>query len=275
MDQTTERVSPGVGLGPGPALTGEVMGHGLFRMPTEDVASLRRSPGPIPEEWGPVHPSLLRHSDEQTIAGLCAVFTAIQMMRSPRDRYDGWGIVAASRFLGRANLAKALAEFRGRGRMGNVAASDPALRFSFGFRDDQPGPRPAWPQSRRGWGPARGGRGLSGGTDMVIDGQRTGSLAGTQWLVARAGAGTATRARRRARNVRRWRLHCARPVLPGGRRAFRATVDVDSNPVAAPIDLVALAENLANDTECKRMTVATDPLGRLRIDLIEGPTGRE
>ena len=61
----------------------------------------------------------------------------------------------------------------------------------------------------------------------------------------------------------------------GGRRAFRATVDVDTNPVAAPIDLVALAENLANDTECKRMTVATDPLGRLRIDLIEGPTGRE
>ena len=273
MDQTTERVSPGVGLGPGPALTGEVMGHGLFRMPTEGVASLRRSPGPIPEQWGPVHPSLLRHSDEQTIAGLCAVFTAIQMMRTPRSlrRVGHRRRLAVPRPREPGQGARRVC---GRGRMGNVAASDPALRFAFGFRDDQPGPRPAWPQSRRGWGPARGGRGLSGGTNMANDGQRTGSLADTQWLVARAGAG-----RQRGPAGEQGMSGAGDCIVPG--RCFRrpkgisATVDVDTNPVAAPIDLVALAENLANDTECKRMTVATDPLGRLRIDLIEGPTGRE
>ena len=60
---------PGPALGP--ILSGEVMGHGLFRMSPKDVPALRRRPGPIPEGWGRVPPSLLRYSDEQTIAGDC------------------------------------------------------------------------------------------------------------------------------------------------------------------------------------------------------------
>ena len=79
---------------------------------------LRRKPGPIPEGWGPAPPSLLRNSDEQTIAGLCAVFTAIGSMGLPRDRYEGWGVVAASRFLGRANLARRLQNFLAEGVWG-------------------------------------------------------------------------------------------------------------------------------------------------------------
>ena len=64
----------------GPILTGEVMGSALFRMSPGDVPALRRKPGPIPEGWGRVPPSLLRNSDEQTIAGTAAVFTAMEAM---------------------------------------------------------------------------------------------------------------------------------------------------------------------------------------------------
>ena len=58
-DHTTERTSASVGLDAEPALAGEVVGHGLFRMSSGDVAGLRRKPGPIPEGWGPPPPSLL------------------------------------------------------------------------------------------------------------------------------------------------------------------------------------------------------------------------
>ena len=63
-------------------------------------------------------PSLLRYSDEQTIAGTAAVFAAIEAMGLPRDEFEGWGVVAASRYLGRANLAVALRSFMAEGVWG-------------------------------------------------------------------------------------------------------------------------------------------------------------
>ena len=121
MDHQTER-SDRTGRDGGSCeadcLFGEVLGHGLFRMSPAEVPALRRRPGPVPEGWAPPAPSLLRNSDEQTIAGLCAVFAAIDGMRLPRDRYEGWGVVAASRFLGRANLARALQSFLAEGVWG-------------------------------------------------------------------------------------------------------------------------------------------------------------
>ena len=94
------------------------MGHGFFGVRLAEVPALRRRAGPIPEGWAAPAPSLLRNSDEQTIAGLCAVFTAIESMGLPRHRYEGWGVVAASRFLGRANLARALQSFLAEGVWG-------------------------------------------------------------------------------------------------------------------------------------------------------------
>ena len=45
-----------------------------------EVPALRRKPGPVPEGWARAPPSLLRNSDEQTIAGTAAVFAAIDAM---------------------------------------------------------------------------------------------------------------------------------------------------------------------------------------------------
>ena len=63
-------------------------------------------------------PSLLRYSDEQTVAGVAAVFTAIDEGGLDPERFAGWGVVAASRFLGRANLAQALRSFTAEGVWG-------------------------------------------------------------------------------------------------------------------------------------------------------------
>jgi hypothetical protein len=60
---------------------------------------------------------------------------------------------------------------------------------------------------------------------------------------------------------------------PAGRLVIRARFGADSEPPAAPIDLLALAELLASKTAEVPRTIATDPVGRLRIDLMQGPTG--
>ena len=110
-DRRTEQFGSSAGLEGGPILAGEVVGYALFAMRPGDVAALRKKPGPVPAGWGRVPPSLLRYADEQTIAGTAAVFTAIEVMGSHPDRFESWGVVAASRYLGRANLAVALRSF--------------------------------------------------------------------------------------------------------------------------------------------------------------------
>jgi hypothetical protein len=65
-----------------------------------------------------VAPSLLRYSDEQSIAGVGAVLTAIERMESDPARFEGWGVVAASRYIGRSSLALALRRFDAEGVWG-------------------------------------------------------------------------------------------------------------------------------------------------------------
>jgi hypothetical protein len=115
-----ERIASSAALtaGASQAVAGEVMGHALFRMRPGDVPVLRKKPGPIPDGWARVPPSLLRYADEQTIAGTAAVFTAIEAMGTSPDRFEAWGVVAASRYLGRANLAVALRSFMAEGVWG-------------------------------------------------------------------------------------------------------------------------------------------------------------
>ena len=117
-DRKLEGFSPGIELTVGPVLAGEVMGHALFRMTPGDVPRLRKKPGPIPEGWTRVPPSLFRQSDEQTIAGTAAVFAAIEAMGAAPERFEAWGVVAATRYLGRANLAVALRSFMAEGVWG-------------------------------------------------------------------------------------------------------------------------------------------------------------
>jgi hypothetical protein len=100
-------------------LQAEVETHALSCMTRDQIAHYRRRPELLPEGWAPVQPSTLRYSDEQTIAALAAVVKAIgQIGQAGRGRFEQWGVVAAPRFLGRANLTVALNRFGAEGVWG-------------------------------------------------------------------------------------------------------------------------------------------------------------
>jgi hypothetical protein len=88
-------------------------------MSREGLARFRRHPGPIPEGWTAPQPSRIRHSDEQTVAALGAVYTALESAgRHEPGRYRDWGVVAAPRFLGRGQLVNVIARFVTEGAWG-------------------------------------------------------------------------------------------------------------------------------------------------------------
>jgi hypothetical protein len=272
MDHQTERATAAVALDAQRCLLGEVLGYGLFRMSPAEVPALRRRPGPVPEGWGPPAPSLLRNSDEQTIAGLCAVFAAINGMRLPRDRYEGWGVVAASRFLGRANLARALQSFLAEG----VWGTSPHLIPHFALHS-------ASGTISLGLGLHGPNLGVGGGLHAAAEGFLTaltwlssGVVPGV-WLVLSGWSpelvpdrdgGSPTAIDCQALAIA---LGARRPQ--GGRLAVQACLGEGARPASAPIDLLELAEGLGARAVAAPRTVATDPLGRLRIELIEGPIG--
>ena len=144
----------------GPILAGEVMGSALFRMSPGDVPALRRKPGPVPEGLGGP-PSLLRNSDEQTIAATAAVFTAMAVMGRSGNEFKSWGVVAASRYLGRANLAVALRSFVAEGVWGTSPHLIPHFGPPFSVGDDQPGIGIAWTEPGGRRRAARRGRRIS------------------------------------------------------------------------------------------------------------------
>jgi len=271
-DQTRERNSTSVGPEAGPILAGEVMGHGLFRMSPGDVPGLRRRPGPTPEGWGGVAPSLLRYSDEQTIAATAAVFAAIERMGLPPTGFEGWGVVAASRYLGRANLAQALRSFMAEGVWGtsphlipHFALHSPAgtISLALGLHG---------PNVGVGGGLHAAAEGFLAALTWVSAGEVPGV-----WLVLsgwspelvpdRRGNGTA------AGECHALAIALVAGSIAGRRPAFRAVVGAESHHAAAPVDLVWLAERLESRGERLPRTIATDPRGRLRIELVARPEG--
>ncbi len=267
---TKERAFSSVAVHSGPALYGKVIGHGVFRMLPGDVAGVRRKPGPIPEGWAPVPSSLLRNSDEQTIAGLCAVFTAISKMGLPRDRYEGWGVIAASRFLGRANLARALESFLAEG----VWGTSPHLIPHFALHS-------ASGTISLGLGLHGPNLGAGGGLHAAAEGflaaltwLSIGNVPGV-WLVLSGWSPELVPQRNEeAPAPRECQALAIALAATGGRSAFRASLGAVPYHAAAPVDLVALDDTLAVPAGPEPRTIATDPVGRLRIDLIDGPTGQ-
>ncbi|MFI5453937.1 MAG: hypothetical protein ACHRXM_00640 [Isosphaerales bacterium] len=271
-DQTRERFSTSVGPEAGPIIAGEVLGHGLFRMSPGDVPALRRRPGPIPDGWGDVAPSLLRYSDEQTIAGTAAVFTAIESMGVSRDGFEGWGVVAASRYLGRANLALALRSFVAEGVWGtsphlipHFALHSPAgtISLALGLHGPNVGVGGGLHAAAEGflaaltWVSAGGMPGvwlvLSGWSpELVPDRHGNGPAAGECQALA---------------------IALVAGGIAGRRPRVRAVVGAEAHHAAAPIDLVRLAERLECRGERLPRTIATDPMGRLRIELVDKANG--
>jgi hypothetical protein len=93
-----------------------VRAFGTLRASGEALPPLRQTlqlPG-----GQPLPTSFLKHSDEQTVVGLAAVFQAIQRFRLTDTPFTQWGVLAAPRFMGRATLAVALQRFALEGAWG-------------------------------------------------------------------------------------------------------------------------------------------------------------
>jgi len=237
-----------------------------------DVPALRRRPGPVPDGWSRVPPSLLRNADEQTIAGTAAVFAAMEVMGWHPDRFEAWGVVAASRYLGRANLAVALRSFMAEG----VWGASPHLIPHFALHS----PSGTISLALGSHGPNLG---VGGGLHAAAEGFLTaltwlaaGVVPGV-WLVLSGwypelvpdpGGNSA-----RAGECLALALALVGVGVEAGRPGFRAVVGSDCLHADAPLDLASLAESLVSGREQSARTIATDPSGRLRIELVDGSEG--
>ena len=88
----------------------------VVRVPLADVAELRRRPGPVPP--GTLSSSFLKHSDEQSVVGLTAVYQAIQAGSLGGTDFSQWGVLAAPRWLGRNTVCSVLSRFAVEGAWG-------------------------------------------------------------------------------------------------------------------------------------------------------------
>ncbi len=94
-------------------LTCGLAAHAIVRVTPEGLAVLRRQPGrPLKDA---IAPSLLKHADPQTVAGLAAVLQAIHEHDLSGISFAAWGALAGPCFLGRQAWADALGRFREEG----------------------------------------------------------------------------------------------------------------------------------------------------------------
>jgi hypothetical protein len=101
-------------------LRAAVRAVGLARLDPSEVAAFRRKPAPIPEGWKPIAPTFLKASDEQSVAAVAAVLSAITKggVEAEPSAFAEWGVVAASCHLGRSQLVVALRRFAEEGVWG-------------------------------------------------------------------------------------------------------------------------------------------------------------
>jgi hypothetical protein len=93
-----------------------VAGVGVVRATPAELPALRQKPGRVGGEALPA--SFLKHADDQTVAGIAAVLRALETPGLEGTSFRDWGVVAASRFMGRTALAAALLRFRAEGAWG-------------------------------------------------------------------------------------------------------------------------------------------------------------
>jgi hypothetical protein len=99
-------------------LDAAVVAHGAARLTREEIDVQRRRLEPLAEGWNPIRHSTLRSSDDQTVAAVTALRSTIARAGKPASAFDGWGVLAAPRFLGRSNLVVVLDCFKAEGVWG-------------------------------------------------------------------------------------------------------------------------------------------------------------
>ena len=249
------------------------MGYRLFRMSPGDVQALRRRPGPVPEGWKRVPPSLLRYADEQTVAGIAAVFAAIEAMATRPERFHDWGVVAASRFLGRANLAIALRSFMAEG----VWGTSPHLIPHFALHSQSGTISLALGSHGPNLGVGGGLHSAADGFLTALTWLATGVVPGV-WLIlsgwspelvpAPHGNGPPTG------ECQALALAMVSVGIEDGRPSFRARFPSDRIHAEAPLDLARLDQALAGRVTQSPRTIATDARGRLCVELYDGSDTR-
>jgi hypothetical protein len=98
------------------AICCDVLAHAAISVPLDQFAALRRQPGP--EVGAHLPANFLKHSDEQTVAGLASVLQAIHTAGIEPTSLGAWGIVAAPCFLGRGTLVASVARYAIEGAWG-------------------------------------------------------------------------------------------------------------------------------------------------------------
>ena len=272
-----DRLPAGAALVIEPILAGNVVGHGLFRLKPCEIQTMRRRPGPIPEGWDRVPPTLLRYSDEQTVAGVAAVFTALDLGGFEPGRFADWGVVAASRFLGRATLSQTLRDFATEGVWGTSPHLIPhfalhSLSGSISLALRLQGPN----------------LGVGGGLHATAEGFLTaltwlaGGIVPGVWLVLTGWSPELVPAAPGGANQEGSEcLALALALMAADTRSdqplplvrIRRSGEASRGVLSVP-DLPWLAQRLGRTEVASPVTIATDPTGTFRVELVRAEDGR-
>ncbi len=258
-------------------LSGAVAGLALFRARPSDLSTLRRRPGPVPEGWLRTPPSLLRYADEQTVTGTAAVFAAMATMGARPEGFEGWGVVAASRYLGRASLASALRSFETEGVWGtsphlipHFALHSPSgtISLAMGLHGPNLGIGGGLHAAAEGFLAAMTwlSAGVVPGVWLVLSGWSPELIPDRRAVAVPAAAVDAAEIECRALALA---LRPAGEAMSGG-PMVRVRFGDEAEHVEAPVDLIRLAELLEGRGGTSPRTIATDPAGRLRVELVGG-----
>jgi hypothetical protein len=95
--------------GPLPSFSCELAAWNVTRLSLSELAALRKQPGTrLPAH---IMPPFLKNSDDQTIASLAAIYSGIETLGLEREAYRDWGVVSASRYIGRGSFAATLHKY--------------------------------------------------------------------------------------------------------------------------------------------------------------------
>ena len=98
-------------------LNGKVLAHSLISLSPPEIPARRKLVSTSASRKS-ANQSTLRYSDEQTVVATHAVLEAMTSLAGSSESFVDWGVVAATRYLGRAGLANAVRVFAREGVWG-------------------------------------------------------------------------------------------------------------------------------------------------------------